>query len=134
MYEWCVRAFNVLIETMINDMKRTSEFKDYVFPEVTNLWISFIQNLYSSYVYFVWLKTLPLECLILCSIPEYSHSLLTLYCFPPCWLAPMFIPSLSGRDFIAPCKCKGTSKFVHRDCLDHWRAVKVHVLFYYILL
>ncbi|RWW63349.1 hypothetical protein BHE74_00029479 [Ensete ventricosum] len=30
-----------------------------------------------------------------------------------------------GRDFIAPCKCKGTSKFVHRECLDHWRAVKV---------
>ncbi|KAJ8471201.1 hypothetical protein OPV22_025544 [Ensete ventricosum] len=29
-----------------------------------------------------------------------------------------------GRDFIAPCKCKGTSKFVHRECLDHWRAVK----------
>jgi hypothetical protein len=31
----------------------------------------------------------------------------------------------SGRDFIAPCKCKGTSKYVHRACLDHWRAVKV---------
>ncbi|KAI3930634.1 hypothetical protein MKX01_037080 [Papaver californicum] len=30
-----------------------------------------------------------------------------------------------GRDIIAPCKCKGTSKFVHRECLDHWRAVKV---------
>nr|CAB3504259.1 unnamed protein product [Digitaria exilis] len=30
-----------------------------------------------------------------------------------------------GGDFIAPCKCKGTSKYVHRDCLDHWRAVKV---------
>jgi hypothetical protein len=30
-----------------------------------------------------------------------------------------------GRDFIAPCKCKGTSKYVHRDCLDHWRAIKV---------
>lgn len=29
-----------------------------------------------------------------------------------------------GRDFIAPCKCKGTSKYVHRTCLDHWRAVK----------
>ncbi|CAD6256299.1 unnamed protein product [Miscanthus lutarioriparius] len=29
-----------------------------------------------------------------------------------------------GRDFIAPCKCKGTSKYVHRDCLDHWRSVK----------
>ncbi|KAF7112540.1 hypothetical protein RHSIM_RhsimUnG0219400 [Rhododendron simsii] len=29
-----------------------------------------------------------------------------------------------GRDFIAPCKCKGTSKYVHRQCLDHWRAVR----------
>lgn len=29
-----------------------------------------------------------------------------------------------GRDFITPCKCKGTSKYVHRACLDHWRAVK----------
>ncbi|GKB66583.1 putative transcription factor C2H2 family protein [Tanacetum coccineum] len=29
-----------------------------------------------------------------------------------------------GRDFIAPCKCKGTSKYVHRECLDQWRAVK----------
>ena len=31
----------------------------------------------------------------------------------------------SGRDFIAPCKCKGTTKYVHRECLDQWRAVKV---------
>ncbi|KAJ9541169.1 hypothetical protein OSB04_027675 [Centaurea solstitialis] len=29
-----------------------------------------------------------------------------------------------GRDFIAPCKCRGTSKYVHRECLDHWRAVR----------
>ncbi|KAL9329677.1 hypothetical protein ACSQ67_004680 [Phaseolus vulgaris] len=29
-----------------------------------------------------------------------------------------------GRHFIAPCKCRGTSKYVHRECLDHWRAVK----------
>ncbi|KAF3785474.1 hypothetical protein EJ110_NYTH27766 [Nymphaea thermarum] len=29
-----------------------------------------------------------------------------------------------GRDFIAPCKCKGTSKYVHRECLDHWRAIR----------
>lgn len=29
-----------------------------------------------------------------------------------------------GRDFIAPCKCKGTVKYVHRECLDHWRSVK----------
>ncbi|XP_052487874.1 uncharacterized protein LOC105782931 isoform X1 [Gossypium raimondii] len=32
---------------------------------------------------------------------------------------------IDGRDFIAPCKCKGTSKYVHRECLDHWRAVKM---------
>jgi hypothetical protein len=36
-----------------------------------------------------------------------------------------FVWVCAGRDFIAPCKCKGTSKYVHRDCLDHWRAVKV---------
>ncbi|XP_060213096.1 uncharacterized protein LOC132640503 [Lycium barbarum] len=30
----------------------------------------------------------------------------------------------NGRDFIAPCKCRGTSKYVHRGCLDQWRAVK----------
>ncbi|KAH9619505.1 hypothetical protein KSS87_015651 [Heliosperma pusillum] len=29
-----------------------------------------------------------------------------------------------GGEFIAPCKCKGSSKFVHRECLDHWRSVK----------
>ncbi|KAK4749386.1 hypothetical protein SAY87_026835 [Trapa incisa] len=29
-----------------------------------------------------------------------------------------------GRDFIAPCKCKGTSKYVHRECLDQWRSVR----------
>ncbi|KAF9610795.1 hypothetical protein IFM89_024904 [Coptis chinensis] len=29
-----------------------------------------------------------------------------------------------GRDFIAPCKCKGTGKYVHRECLDHWRAIR----------
>lgn len=29
-----------------------------------------------------------------------------------------------GRDFIAPCKCRGSAKFVHRECLDHWRSVK----------
>lgn len=36
----------------------------------------------------------------------------------------------AGRDFIAPCKCKGTSKYVHRECLDHWRSVKVNFLIY----
>lgn len=40
-------------------------------------------------------------------------------------LINVFVFFFSGRDFIAPCKCKGTSKFVHRECLDHWRAVKV---------
>ncbi|XP_052487877.1 uncharacterized protein LOC105782931 isoform X2 [Gossypium raimondii] len=34
---------------------------------------------------------------------------------------------IDGRDFIAPCKCKGTSKYVHRECLDHWRAVKMYL-------
>jgi E3 ubiquitin-protein ligase DOA10 len=26
-----------------------------------------------------------------------------------------------GDDFIAPCNCKGSIKFVHRKCLDEWR-------------
>ncbi|GJP54184.1 hypothetical protein CLOM_g13281 [Closterium sp. NIES-68] len=29
-----------------------------------------------------------------------------------------------GRDLIAPCKCKGSARFVHRQCLDQWRSVK----------
>lgn len=31
---------------------------------------------------------------------------------------------VGGNDLIAPCQCKGTQKFVHRGCLDHWRAAK----------
>ncbi|PHU17474.1 hypothetical protein BC332_13169 [Capsicum chinense] len=31
----------------------------------------------------------------------------------------------SGRDFISPCKCRDTSNYVHRECLDQWRAVKL---------
>jgi hypothetical protein len=27
------------------------------------------------------------------------------------------------HDLIAPCRCKGSSKWVHRHCLDQWRAV-----------
>mmetsp|Transcript_116610 Transcript_116610/g.206283 ORF Transcript_116610/g.206283 Transcript_116610/m.206283 type:complete len:393 (-) Transcript_116610:52-1230(-) len=26
-----------------------------------------------------------------------------------------------GGELIAPCLCKGSSKWVHRDCLNHWR-------------
>ncbi|KAG6554499.1 hypothetical protein Mapa_003877 [Marchantia paleacea] len=29
-----------------------------------------------------------------------------------------------GDDLIAPCRCRGTQKFVHRLCLDNWRAAK----------
>ncbi|CAL4948781.1 unnamed protein product [Urochloa decumbens] len=29
-----------------------------------------------------------------------------------------------GNELISPCMCKGTQQFVHRTCLDHWRAVK----------
>ncbi|WOL02719.1 hypothetical protein Cni_G11438 [Canna indica] len=34
-----------------------------------------------------------------------------------------------GRDLISPCKCEGTSKFVHRDCLNYSRAVKERFAF-----
>ena len=27
-------------------------------------------------------------------------------------------------DKIAPCRCTGTQQWVHRDCLEHWRAVQ----------
>ncbi|OMP02506.1 Zinc finger, RING-CH-type [Corchorus olitorius] len=43
---------------------------------------------------------------------------------PPPMPEPGEIDLEAGRDFIAPCKCKGTAKYVHRECLDHWRAVK----------
>jgi len=29
-----------------------------------------------------------------------------------------------GLDLIAPCRCKGSSKWIHRNCLDQWRATK----------
>ncbi|CAI6011270.1 unnamed protein product, partial [Closterium sp. NIES-65] len=29
-----------------------------------------------------------------------------------------------GRRLIAPCQCRGTQRFVHRTCLDAWRAAK----------
>nr|CAB3477588.1 unnamed protein product [Digitaria exilis] len=30
----------------------------------------------------------------------------------------------TGDGLISPCMCKGTQQFVHRACLDRWRAVK----------
>ncbi|KAF8670892.1 hypothetical protein HU200_050157 [Digitaria exilis] len=36
-----------------------------------------------------------------------------------------FEPGFSaGNGLISPCKCKGTLQFVHRSCLDHWRAIR----------
>ena len=29
-----------------------------------------------------------------------------------------------NNDIISPCDCKGTQKYVHRNCLDVWRTVK----------
>ncbi|KAG6478014.1 hypothetical protein ZIOFF_061446 [Zingiber officinale] len=34
-----------------------------------------------------------------------------------------------GRDLISPCKCEGSSKFVHRECLNYHRAVKERFAF-----
>eukprot|EP00250_Pteridium_aquilinum_P007574 c17253_g1_i2 orf=304-918(+) len=31
---------------------------------------------------------------------------------------------VGGNDLISPCQCRGTQKFVHRACLDYWRAAK----------
>jgi len=30
----------------------------------------------------------------------------------------------SGGELISPCMCKGTQRFVHRSCLDHWRSIR----------
>mmetsp|Transcript_1469 Transcript_1469/g.4355 ORF Transcript_1469/g.4355 Transcript_1469/m.4355 type:complete len:158 (+) Transcript_1469:44-517(+) len=27
----------------------------------------------------------------------------------------------AGRELVSPCRCRGTSKHVHRDCLNRWR-------------
>lgn len=27
------------------------------------------------------------------------------------------------KDFIAPCECRGSSRWVHRECLDKWRSI-----------
>jgi hypothetical protein len=32
----------------------------------------------------------------------------------------------SGHDFIAPCRCKGSSKWIHRSCLDRWRSSHIN--------
>ncbi|XP_019155110.1 PREDICTED: E3 ubiquitin-protein ligase MARCH1-like [Ipomoea nil] len=29
-----------------------------------------------------------------------------------------------GDQLIAPCRCKGSQEFVHRECLDHWRSIR----------
>ena len=34
-----------------------------------------------------------------------------------------------GDDFIAPCACKGTQRYVHRSCLDRWRATREGLAF-----
>jgi hypothetical protein len=30
------------------------------------------------------------------------------------------------ENLIRPCRCDGTSKWVHRDCLDNWRATSAN--------
>lgn len=32
--------------------------------------------------------------------------------------------SANRYDFIAPCNCKGSAQFVHRECLDKWRSAR----------
>jgi len=32
--------------------------------------------------------------------------------------------STNRSDFIAPCSCRGSSKYVHRECLDKWRTTR----------
>ncbi|XP_074304259.1 acetyl-CoA acetyltransferase 1-like isoform X2 [Silene latifolia] len=42
---------------------------------------------------------------------------------------PLFLSPAEGTDFIAPCKCKGSSKFVHRKCMDRCHSVKAREWF-----
>ncbi|CAH1412205.1 unnamed protein product [Lactuca virosa] len=39
----------------------------------------------------------------------------------------MGLATEGGRDFGAPCNCRGTSEYVHRHCLHHWHVVRVGV-------
>jgi E3 ubiquitin-protein ligase DOA10 len=39
-----------------------------------------------------------------------------------------------GDELISPCMCKGTQQFVHRSCLDHWRSLKVILIFSWYLI
>lgn len=34
------------------------------------------------------------------------------------------------NDFISPCQCRGTQRFVHRECLDEWRRQNINESFY----
>jgi hypothetical protein len=38
-----------------------------------------------------------------------------------CWIC---LDTDNEQDFISPCLCRGSIKFVHRACLDNWRATK----------
>ena len=53
------------------------------------------------------------SCRVPCLLP---HGAASRCCAP--------VQSVSGRmfDLVAPCLCRGTSGFVHRTCLDRWRA------------
>lgn len=37
-------------------------------------------------------------------------------------------------DFISPCQCRGTQRFVHRECLDLWRRQNVNDGFFVAIL
>lgn len=34
------------------------------------------------------------------------------------------------NDLIAPCRCSGTSKYVHRKCINHWRILNIENQFF----
>ncbi|KAK9266287.1 hypothetical protein L1049_001809 [Liquidambar formosana] len=42
----------------------------------------------------------------------------------PCCRICLEYDGEEDEELISPCMCKGTQQFVHRSCLDHWRAVK----------
>ncbi|KAG0559511.1 hypothetical protein M758_10G107100 [Ceratodon purpureus] len=71
-------------------------------------------------------STMPLEDVLLVQIHRAGTSkdgeIDALMSDPP--QCRICLDSEGDEELIAPCRCKGTQKYVHRSCLDHWRAVK----------
>ena len=63
----------------------------------------------------------PSSPLLPASLPPDSSGLIADYDVPSCRIC--FEPD---GDLIIPCLCAGSSQFIHRQCLDDWRAVNIN--------